>query len=178
MLPFTFPWEAFFVCPPLLLRTYLPLMWSPLFPSHVPALILLSLVKVRLSLTSTLLITIWCFEQTVLFLFLLARTALAYLPTALVVKLRPHFPFRQAQYAQVSLLKSAPFCMLFTGLGSMNESTTSLFLLSDCRSVFSSVFSFTLNSLADLAKTVFFLLLFYQNTISTLTLVSFGERCG
>ena len=40
--------------------------------------------------------------------------------------LRPPFPFRQAQFAQVSLLKPAPFCTLFAGLGSTNKSATSL----------------------------------------------------
>ena len=69
---------------------------------------------------------IWCFGLTTLFLFLLAMAALAYLPTALSVALRPLFPFRQAQYAQVFPLKSAPFCTLFAGLGSTNKSATFL----------------------------------------------------
>ena len=34
--------------------------------------------------------------------------------------------FRQAQYAQVFLLKPAPFCTLFAGLGSINKSATFL----------------------------------------------------
>ena len=78
---------------------------------------------------------IWCFGQTALFLFLLARVAPAFLPTALFVALRPLFPFRQAQYAQVFLLKPAPFCTLFAGLGSTNKSAIFLLLLSDSRSV-------------------------------------------
>ena len=69
---------------------------------------------------------IWCFGQTALFLFLLAKAAPAFLPTALVVALRPLFPFRQSQYAQVSPLKPAPFCTLFAGLGSTNKSAISL----------------------------------------------------
>ena len=68
---------------------------------------------------------IWCFGLTALFLFLLARAAPAYLPTALSVALRPLFPFRQAQYAQVFPLKPAPFCTLFAGLGSTNKSAIS-----------------------------------------------------
>ena len=52
-----------------------------------------------------------------LFLFLLAKATLASLPTAHFVALRPLFPFQQAQYAQVFLLKLAPFCKLSTGLG-------------------------------------------------------------
>ena len=72
-------------------------------------------------------LTIWCFGQTTLFLFLLVRAAPAFLPTALSVALRPLFPFRQAQYAQVFPLKPAPFCMLFAGLGSTIKSA--IFLL-------------------------------------------------
>ena len=87
----------------------------------------LLLAKVRLSPTLTLsLFTIWYSGQTALFLFLLARAAPAYLPIALSVALRPLFPFQQAQYAQVSLLKLAPFCTLFAGLGSTNKSAISL----------------------------------------------------
>ena len=83
----------------------------------------LSLAKMRLSLTLTLShLTIWCFGQTAL--FLLAKTAPAYLPTALSVALRPLFPFQQTQYAQVFLLKPGPFCKLFAGLGGTNKSAT------------------------------------------------------
>ena len=45
--------------------------------------------------------------------------------------LRPPFPFRQAQYAQVFPLKPAPFCTLFAGLGSTIKSAISL-LFSYC----------------------------------------------
>ena len=72
---------------------------------------------------------IWCFGLTAL--FLLARAAPAFLPTALSVALRPLFPFRQAQYAQVFRLKLAPFCKLFAGLGSTIKSAISL-LFSSC----------------------------------------------
>ena len=98
------------------------------------------------SLTLNAFLTICCSGQTVLFLFLLAKTALAYLPTALSVALRPPFFFQQAQYAQVFPLKPTPFCKLFAGLGSSNKSSTSLLFLSDSRSVLSSIFSFTLIS--------------------------------
>ena len=54
--------------------------------------------------------------------------------------LRPLFPFRQAQCAQVSPLKPAPFGKLFANLGSTNKSATSL-LLSDSRSVLATLFS-------------------------------------
>ena len=43
------------------------------------------------SLTLNALLTIWCSEQTALFLFLLAKAALAYLPTALYVASRANF---------------------------------------------------------------------------------------
>ena len=69
---------------------------------------------------------IWYSEQMALFLFLLARAAPAFLPTALSVALRPLYPFRKAQYAQVFPLKPAPFCTLFAGLGSTNKSAISL----------------------------------------------------
>ena len=59
---------------PHLLEACLPSLSSPPFPLHAPALM-------RLSLTLTLHhLTIWCFEQTALFLS--AKTALVYLPTA------------------------------------------------------------------------------------------------
>ena len=116
--------------------------WSPPFPFHAPALILLFLAKVRLSLTLTLSpLTIWCFGLTGLFLFLLVRAALAYLPTAFSVASRPLSSFQLAQYAQVCLLKPKPFCKLFAGLGSTNKSATSLLLLSDSRSVLTALSS-------------------------------------
>ena len=91
-------------------------------------------------------LTIWCSGQTALFLSLLAKTTLVYLPTAVSVASRPPFSFQQAQYAQVFPLKPAPFCKLFAGLGSTNKSAISLLLLSDSRSVFSAILSFTLIS--------------------------------
>ena len=84
-------------------------------------------VKVRLSPTLTLSsLMIWYSGLTTLFLFLLARATLAYLPTALSVALRPLFPVEQAQYVQVFPLKPAPFCTLFAGLGNTNKSATSI----------------------------------------------------
>ena len=112
---------------PVLLGIFPRSWWSPPFPLHALALILLFLAKVRLSPILTLSpLTIWCFGQTALFLFPLARAAPAYLPTALSVALRPLFPFRQAQYVPVFPLKPAPFCTLFAGLGSTNKSAISL----------------------------------------------------
>ena len=83
-------------------------------------------------------LTIWYFGQTALFLFLLARAAPAFLPTALFVALRRLFSFQQAQYAQVFPLKLAPFCTLFSGLGSTNKSAISLLFSSYLTLVLSS----------------------------------------
>ena len=127
---------------------------------------------------------IWYSGQTALFLFLLARAALAFLPTALSVALRPLFPFRQAQYVPVFPLKPAPFCTLFAGLGSTNKSAISLFLflLSDSRSVLatlSSPPSFLLSqTLWQIWQELSSLFLFYQATMGPRTLVSLGEQQG
>ena len=51
------------------------------------------------------------------------------------------FFFQQAQYVQVFLLKSAPFCTVFAGLSSTNKSATSLRLLSDSGSVLATLSS-------------------------------------
>ena len=119
--------RLFLLALPVLLRIFLRSRWSPPFPLHALALILLTLDKVRLSPTLTLSsLMIWYSGQTALFLLLLARAALAFLPTALSVALRPLFPFRQAQYVQVSPLKPVPFCTLFAGLGSTIKSAISL----------------------------------------------------
>ena len=81
---------------------------------------------------------IWCSGLTALFFFLLAKAALAYLPTALSLPLKPLSLFLQAQYAQVFPLKPAPFCMLLAGLGSTNKSTTFLLFSSYLTLVLSS----------------------------------------
>ena len=139
--------RLFLLVLPVLLGICLCSLWSPPFPLHAFALTP-SLAKMRLSPILTLSPhMIWCFGQTALFLFLLARAAPAFLPTALSVALRPLFPSRQAQYAQVFSPKLAPFCTLFAGLGSTNKSAISLLLLSDSRSV-----------LATLSSPPFFLL--------------------
>ena len=76
--------RLFLVVLPFLLGICLRSPWSPPFPLYALALIPLSPAKVRLSPTLTLSpLMIWCSGQTALFLFLLARAAPAYLPTAL-----------------------------------------------------------------------------------------------
>ena len=125
----------------------------------------LSLAKVRLSLTLT---PPSRSRQMALFLFLSAKAALAFLLTAHFVALRPLFPFWQAQYVQVFPLKSVPFCQLFAGPGSPNESATFFLLLWPC-----SLFRFFSNIVAG---TVFSLLLYYQATMGSRTLVSPGKQ--
>ena len=111
-------------------------------PARIPPL-----GKVRLLPTLFLSpLMIWYSGQTALVLFLLAKAAPAYLPTAISVALRPLFPFRQAQYVQVFPLKPVPFCTLFAGLGSTNKPATSLLFLSDSSSIFATL-SFPLSFL-------------------------------
>ena len=91
--------RLFLLALPFLLGTFLHSLWSPPFPLHAPALIPLTFAKVRLSPTLTLCpLMIWHLGQTALFLFLLARAALASLPSALSVALRPLFPFRSSLF--------------------------------------------------------------------------------
>ena len=59
-----------------------------------------------------------------LFLYILAKEALASLPNALLVAQWPPFSIRHAQRVQAFLLKPAPFCKLFAGLGSTNKIAT------------------------------------------------------
>ena len=123
--------RLFLLALPLLLGVCLRSRWSLPFSFHDPALIPLFLAKLQLLPTLTLSpLTIWYFKQIALFVFLLARAALAYLPTALSVALRPLFPFQWAQYAQAFLLKPAAFCVRFAGLGSTNKSVTFLLVSS------------------------------------------------
>ena len=82
--------RLFLLALPFLLGIFLPSLWRPPFPLYALALIFLSLAKVWLSPTLTLSpLMIWYSGQMALFLFLLAGVALAYLPTALSVALRP-----------------------------------------------------------------------------------------
>ena len=139
MLPSTCSREALVACPPVLLGICPRSRSSPPFPLHALALIPLTLAKVRLSPTLTLfLLMIWYSGQTALFLFLLARAAPAFLPTALSVALRPLFPFRQAQFVPVFPLKPAPFCTLFAGLGNTIKSAILLLFFSCLTLVLSS----------------------------------------
>ena len=84
---------------------------------------------------------IWYSGQTALFLILFAKAAPAFLPTALSVALRPLFPFQHAQYVQVF---SAEACAILHALcwsRQHNKSAISLLLLSDSRSVLTTMSS-------------------------------------
>ena len=81
---------------------------------------------------------IWYPGLMALFLFLLAKAALMYLPTSLAVARRPLFSSQQAQYAPVFVLKPARFCKLLAGLGSINKSAISILLSSYLTLVLSS----------------------------------------
>ena len=117
MLPSTCSREALVACPPCPPWNLPSLMVeSTLSSSCSSSDPFLTHQGAALAHLGSLPLMIWCFGQTALFLFFLARAAAAFLPTALSVALRPLFPFRQAQYAQVFLLKPAPFCTLFAGL--------------------------------------------------------------
>ena len=87
---------------------------------------------------------IWCSGLTALFLLLLAKAALAFLPIAFSVAPRPLFPFQQAQYVQTFPLKPVPICMLFAGLRSTNKPATSLLFSYYLTLVLSSPLSFLL----------------------------------
>ena len=127
MLSSTSPREALLACPPcppgnLPLFTVESILTSPCSRSDPP----LSCQGAALAHLDSLPLMIRYSGQTALFLFLLARAAPAFLPTALVVTLRPLFPFQQAQYVQGFPLKPAPSCTLFAGLGSTNKFSISL----------------------------------------------------
>ena len=103
--------RLFLLALPFLLQTCFLSLWSPQSPFYALALIPLFLAKVQLWFTLILSpLMIWCFGQTALLFFLLAKAASAYLPIALSVALRPLFSFHQAHYARVSPLRPAPFC--------------------------------------------------------------------
>ena len=105
---------------------------------------------VALAHLDSLLLTIWYSGLAALFLFLFAKTALAYLPTALCGS-EAIFSFSAGQYAQVFLLKPASFCTLFADLGSTSKSATSLRLLSDSHSVLTTLSSLHLSFYLNLS---------------------------
>ena len=107
---------------PHLLGTCLSSLWTLPFPCF----------RLDFSLSH---FTIWCFGQTALFLFPFGKGVFGILANCFVRGTEATL----SQYVQVFLLKPAPFCALFAGLGSTNESATSL--LSDSRSVLNTLSS-------------------------------------
>ena len=153
--------------------------WSPPFPLHALALILLSPAKVRLSHTLTFSpphdLVLWT-DGSVPFPFgkggfgVLANCSLCGTEATLSFSAGPVcLSFSAEAYAILHALCWSR---------STNKSATSLLLLSDSLSVLSSIFPLISNSVADLAGTVLFLLLFYQTTMGPRTFVSPGERGG
>ena len=160
MLFSTSPREILFACLPVLLRISLPSPWSPPFPLHAPALILLSLVQLD-SLPHHDLV-LWT-DGSVPFPFgksgsgVLANCSLYGIEATLSFSAGPVCFFRWSlRHSARSLLsrQHQQVCHF-----------SSLLLLSDSRSVLSSIFPLISNSVADLAWTVLSLLLFYQATM-------------
>ena len=162
---------------PFLLGPPLPSPWSPPSPCSSSDFPLSRQGAALAHLNSLSPLAIWCFELTALFLFLLVNAALPYLPTAFFVAQRPHFPFQQAQYAQASVLKPAPFCNSLAGLGSTNKSAISL-LPFDSRSVLTTLSSPSSFFLPRSLWQELSFLLFHQTTMGPRTPVSPGEQRG
>ena len=157
-----------------LLRIFLCSRWSPPFPLYALALIPLSFAHLD-SLTPHDLV-LWT-DGSVSFPFgkggsgVLANCSLCGTEATLSFSAGP-----------VRSSFSAEACAIVHALcGSRQHQQichfSCLLLLSDSRSVLSSIISLISNSVADLAGTVFSLLLFYQATMGPRTLVSPGERC-
>ena len=91
------------------------------------------------SLALNALFTIWCSGQTALSFSFLATAALAYLPTALSLALRPPFLFQQAQYTQATFSS-----YLFLALSSLLCPLLHLFLPQSFWHKLSSLSSFSI----------------------------------
>ena len=128
--------------PPFLLGTCLPALRSTPFSLQTPALILLSRQGAAFAHLDSFRSHKWVVwtNGSVSFPFGKGGSSIAYLPTALYVALKPLFPFHQAQYDQVFMLKLVPFYKVSAGLDSTNKSTTS-FPFSDSCSVLATSFS-------------------------------------
>ena len=125
-----------------LLGICLPSRWSLSFPLHALALIPLSFAHL-----DSLPLMIWYSGQTALFLLLLARAAPAFLPTAFSVATLFFF-FWQAQHVPVFWPEACAILQALCWSRQHQKSAISLLLLSDSRSVLSSIFPFISISLA------------------------------
>ena len=139
MLPSTSSREAFF------LGICLPSLWSPPFLPHAPGLISLSLVKVRLSPTLTLSLSphdlvLWTDGSVP---FPLGNDGSGVLANCSLCGTEATLSFSTGCRSACSsfLLRPAPFFKLFAGLGNTNKSAISLLLLSDSRSVLTTLSS-------------------------------------
>ena len=168
--------RLFLLALPVLLEICLPSQWSPPFPLHALALIPLSLTKMQLSHTSTsypLDLVLWT-DGYVPCSFgkgsssVLANCSLCGTEATLSFLAGP-----------VGSNFSAEACAILRALCWSRQhqqvcNFSSLLLLSDSRSVLSSIFSLISNSVADLAGTVFSPL-FYQAIMGPRTLISTRE---
>ena len=124
MFPSTSPMEVLFSCPSSPSWNLPSFNVESTLSSPCSRLYPLSLDKGWFSLTLTLSHhTIWCSGQTALFLFPLAKTALVYLPTALLETLKPLSTLRQVQYVQVSVVSTLFFTRTQGILSHVNCST-------------------------------------------------------
>ena len=118
---------SFLLALPLLLETRLSLAWCSLYLLYALAMNLSCITKVRFLIIFILFIpTISCFGLMVLLPLLLAKKALASLPTTYFVGLRSPFSVWQAQYVQALFLKPVPFCKLLVSLGNTNKTASSV----------------------------------------------------
>ena len=160
MLPSTSSREAFFACPPFppwnLLSFAVESTLSSSCSRSYPPLFRQGAALAHLDSNPM----IWYSGLTALFLFLLARAAPAFL-------LQGFTGFGSTNKSAISLLFSS--CL--------TRSVLQLLFLFTRHSVLFSIFPLIPNSVADLAGTVFSLLL-YQTTMGPWTLVSPRKQCG
>ena len=175
--------RLFLLALPFLLGTPLLSPWSPPFPFHVLALIPLSLAKVRLSPTLTLPphdLVPWT-DGSVPFPF--GKDGSGVLANCSLCGTEATLSFSAGA---VCSSFSAEACAILQALCWSRQHQqvcrfSALLLLSDSRFVLttlSCIFHSTSISLADLAGTVFSLILFYQATMGPRTLVSPGKQRG
>ena len=164
-----------------LLGICLSSVWTSLFPPHALALISVSLAKVRLLLTLTISpshdLVLWT-DDFVPFSSgkggsgVLANWSLCGTEAILSFSAGPVCSSFSAEACAIQ------HALCWSRQHQQVRHFSSLLLLSDSRSVLSSIFPFISSSVADLAGTVFSLLLFYQATMSPRILVSPMERRG
>ena len=154
--------RLFLLALPFLLEIRLRSPWSPPLPLHALALILFSHAKVRLSPTLTLSpLMIWCFGQTALLLFLLAKDGSGVLANCSLCGTEATLSFPAGPVCSSFFAEA---CAILHALSWSRQHQQvchfSSLLLSDSRSVLSSIFPLIPNSVADPAGTVFSLILF------------------